>query len=158
MQIYNTRTILDEYTANSYFGIEKTFGRLSLSLSTIAEYYKFGTHDSWSIYPSMQATYIVKPSHILQFAVSTNKEFPKYREIQEDVSYINGYAQLVGNPDLVPAKLYSVQGTYICNKKYISNVYYNRTNDYFMQAPYQSSDELKLIYQTVNFEYNEKLD
>lgn len=74
-----------------------------------------------------------------------------------EVSYLNGYTEIQGNPDLRPSRLYSAQLNYILKNKYIFTLYANYIDNNFNQLPYQSSERLVLIYKTLNFNYSSKL-
>lgn len=105
----------------------------------------------------MEITYRAHPSHILQLSVSSDKTYPSYWEMQNTVSYLNGYTEIQGNPDLRPSRLYSAQLNYILKNKYIFTLYANYIDNNFNQLPYQSSERLVLIYKTLNFDYSSKL-
>lgn len=156
MSLLNSDTELDERTYNFYGGLEKVFGeRLSLSLSVAGEYYRLAGYDQWAVYPSMQLNYIPSSSHIFQLSLSSDKAYPDYWSMQDATSYINGYAKVVGNPGLRPSTDYTADLTYILKSKYIFSLYYTHVKDLFAQLAYQSSDELTMIYQTVNYDYEQ---
>lgn len=148
----DSRSNIKEYTYNLYAGIEKKFGNLSLSLSLAGEYYNIEDKREWSIYPTGQLSYIKSTKHIYQLSFSSNKAYPGYWLWQDNVSYLNGYAEVHGNPHLKPAKKYNTRFNYILKSKYVFSAYYNHINDYFIQLPYQAPDRLALIYQTVNID------
>jgi hypothetical protein len=150
----NTDSKIDEYTYNLYAGFEKSFSkRFSMSLSLSGEYYKRSGFSRWSVFPSSEMTWVFSSDHIFQFSLSSDKTYPGYWEMQESVSYLNGYAEVWGNPSLIPYKDYSAQLSYILKSKYIATAYLNYMPDYFAQLPYQSSERLALIYQTLNWNY-----
>lgn len=150
----NTDSRINEYTYNLYAGFEKSFSqRFSMSLALNGEYYKRSGFSRWSVFPSSEMTWIFSPDHILQFSLSSDKTYPGYWEMQESVTYLNGYAEVRGNPSLIPYKDYSAQLSYILKSKYIASAYINYMPDYFVQLPYQSSERLALIYQTLNWDY-----
>lgn len=154
----NTDTKRKEETYNFYTGVEKAFNeRFSLSLSVAGERYKLMDYRKWAIYPAFQLSYQLNPLHIFQLGFSTDKEYPDYWTLQNTTSYLNGYTKVLGNPNLVPFTDYSAQLTYIFRGKYIANVYYHYIKDYFMQLPYQSRDELSLIYQHINYDYEQNV-
>ena len=156
MSSLNSDTELDERTYNFYGGLEKAFGeRLSLSLSVAGEYYRLAGYDQWAVYPSLQLNYIPSGSHIFQLSLSSDKAYPEYWSMQDATSYLNGYAKVVGNPDLRPLTNYTADLTYILKSKYIFSLYYTHVKDLFAQLAYQSSDELTMIYQTVNYDYEQ---
>lgn len=77
--------------------------------------------------------------------------------MQDITSYINGYMKLKGNPYLRPSTDYTASLTYIFKGKYIANAYYSYVKDFFSQLPYQSPDELALVYQSINLDYQESV-
>lgn len=151
----DTDNTLNEYTYNLYAGFDKSFSeKLSVSASLTGEYYKYGDFAEWVFFPTLEATYLFSPSHILQLSLSSDRAYPSYWEMQGAVSYLNGYSEIHGNRDLRPSKDYSAQLSYIFKGKYILTAYASHTDDYFAQLPYQSSQRLALIYQTLNWDYN----
>ena len=156
MSSLNSDTELDERTYNFYGGLEKAFGeRLSLSLSVAGEYYRLAGYDQWAVYPSMQLNYIPSSSHIFQLSLSSDKAYPEYWSMQDATSYLNGYAKVVGNPGLRPSTDYTADLTYILKSKYIFSLHYTHVKDLFAQLAYQSPNELTMIYQTVNYDYEQ---
>ena len=145
---------IDEYTANIYAGFSKSFSeKLSMRLSLSGEYYKLADFDNWSLYPVSEITYMPSYTHIFQFSLSSDKTFPSYWEVQESIGYLNGYAEIHGNPNLKPSKNYTSQLSYILKTKYIVTAYFSYAPDYFQQLPYQSPDRIALIYQTRNWNF-----
>ena len=156
MSSLNTDTELGEKTYNFYGGFEKAFNeRLSLSLSVAGEYYKLADYDKWAVYPSMQLSFIPSASHIFQLSFSSDKKYPDYWEMQDVTGYINGYSKVKGNPLLRPSSEYTANLTYVLMSKYIFNIYYTHEKDLFAQLAYQNPDELSMLYQTVNFDYEQ---
>ena len=156
MSSLNSDTELDERTYNFYGGLEKAFGeRLSLSLSVAGEYYRLADYDQWAVYPSMQLNYIPSSSHIFQLSLSSDKAYPDYWSMQDATSYLNGYGKVVGNPGLRPSTDYTADLTYILKSKYIFSLHYTHVKDLFAQLAYQSPNELTMIYQTVNYDYEQ---
>lgn len=152
----NSDTELDERTYNFYAGVEKAFGeRLSLSLSVAGEYYRLAGYHRWAVYPSMQLSYVPASSHIFQLSFSSDKAYPDYWSMQDATSYLNGYAKVVGNPSLRPSTNYTADLAYVLKSKYIFSLYYTHVKDLFAQLAYQSPDELTMIYQTVNYDYEQ---
>ena len=73
--------------------------------------------------------------------------------MQSSVSYLNGYTELWGTPNLKPMTNYNLNGSYIFLNKYILSLFFTHTSDYFTQAAYQSTDRLALIYKNTNWNY-----
>ncbi len=157
----------EEVTGNVFAGFTKSFSKaFSVQASLSAEYYKCtqesgGTKlDLWddvALFPNVNATYVFSPKHILQFSLSSDKKYPGYWAINPTVYYLNVYSEVQGNPGLKPARSYASRLTYIFRQKYVLMAYYNRQDDYFTQLPYQSPTELKTVFQTLNFDYQQQL-
>ena len=118
-------------------------------------YYRLAGYDRWAVYPSLQLDYVPSASHIFQLSFSSDKAYPDYWSMQDATSYLNGYAKVVGNPSLRPSTDYTADLTYILKSKYIFSLYYTHVKDLFAQLAYQSPDELTMIYQTVNYDYEQ---
>ncbi len=150
----NTDSRINEYTCDIYSGFEKSFSpEFSVNFSLSGEYYKRSSFVKWSVFPATEITYVFSSDHILQLAVSSDKTYPDYWEMQESVSYLNGYAEIRGNPALTPFNDYSAHLSYILKSRYTFSAFFSYMPDYFVQLPYQSSDRLALIYQTLNWNY-----
>lgn len=156
LAVTNTDTHMREETYNFYAGTEKSFNdQLSMSLSLAGEYYRLMDYQQWAVYPTFQLSYQPSSEHIFQLGFSSDKAYPNYWELQDITSYINGYMKLKGNPYLRPSTDYTASLTYIFKGKYIANVYYSHVKDFFSQLPYQSPDELALVYQSINLDYEQ---
>jgi hypothetical protein len=154
----NSNSKLKEYVYDLYAGFSKSFSdNLSVSASLTGEYYKHKEIDYWSLFPTMEITYTAKPNHIFQLSVFSDKTYPDYWEMQNAISYLNGYMEIQGNTDLQPSRTYSSQLNYILKNKYIFTLYANYIDKNFNQLPYQSPEKLVLIYKTLNFDYSSKL-
>lgn len=154
----NINSQVKEYMYKIYAGGEVKFNpQLSLSLSLPFEYYKLGDYEKFSVDPTFQFTYIPAAQHTLQLSLSSYKTYPTYWEMQDMVNFLNGYTELHGNSLLKPARNYSTQLLYLLKNKYMINAYYNWIDHYIMQVPFQQRDQLKLIYQSLNFDRNSKL-
>ena len=152
----DVNSALKEYTSNAYMGVEKNFGqKMSLSASLTGEYYKFAGFDEWTVFPALEMTYFISPSQIMQLSFSSNKIYPDYWEMHGAVSYLNGYGEIHGNPQLKPYRDYSTQLNYVLNSKYILTAFCNYLDGYFIQLPYQAPDRLKLVYKTLNTGYKQ---
>lgn len=154
----NTDSNLDEYTYELYAGFSKEFSeKLSLKVHLTGEYYKHKDKDYWSAYPELELTYVIDPSNIIQYGISSDKQYPSYWEMVNSISHLSGYTEIHGNPDLKPYKSYETQLSYILKSKYIFTLYGSLQNDYFAQSPYQSSERLAIIYKTINFDYSRQI-
>jgi len=153
----NSESKLNEYVYDLYAGFSKSFSEnLSVSASLTGEYYKHKEIDYHSLFPMAEITYTHSPGHIFQLSVSSDKAYPSYWEMQNTTSYLSGYAEIQGNTDLKPSKIYSSQLNYILKNKYIFTLYANYMDDNFNQLPYQSPQRLVLIYKTQNFDYSSR--
>lgn len=99
-----------------------------LSASLSAEYNK-AVIDSvgrkwtlWSgvnLYPQLNLSYTIDPSNMLQVNFSSDKKYPAYWAMSSNVSYLNVYSQVRGNPYLEPERIYMARANYILKKKYV---------------------------------------
>ena len=153
----NMESSQKEYTTNAYLGFEKNIGeKFSITAGVSSEYYKLGNYDEWTLFPSLEATYIISPSNIMQMSFSSDKAYADYWELHGAVGYLNSYAEIHGNPLLKPYKDYSTQLSYIMKSKYIITLFHIYQDDYFCQLPYQAQNRMSLIYKTLNFDYKQK--
>lgn len=154
----NMRSRKREQTLNIYGGFNKSFGdKLSLDASLAVEHYKTPVWNQWDWYPTINLNYTPAPGHILQLALSSDKEYPGYWAVQDAISYIGGgYSEIHGNPLLKPAQSYDFKMTYILKNKYIFSAWFNHTKDYSVQTLYQSSQRLVEIYKYMNFDYQQQ--
>lgn len=154
----DTNTDIDEYTASLYAGFTKELTeKLTLKAHLTTEYYKHHQRGYWSFFPDLELTYVPSASHIIQYALASNKVYPSYWEMIDAVGHINGYSEIHGNPNLKAYREYEMQLNYIVKNKYIFSLSGSYQDDYFAQLPYQSSQRLAIIYQTTNFDYNSKI-
>ena len=158
MQGQNLYNRIREYTYNVYAGFDKPFNsQWTLSASAALEYYQMQNYRKWAVYPTLQLNYMPSASHILQLSFSSDKTYPDYWTLSGATSYLNGYNESVGNPFLRPYTEYDANLTYILKSKYIFQVSYSYTPDYFMQTVYLDSDRLKAIYNWQNWDYSQEL-
>ena len=150
------RTRHQEEIANLYAGLTKSLGnKLSADLSLAAEYYHSYTWHRWDLYPSLNLNYQPANGHMLQLSFSSQKDFPPYSVIQNSTTYTDGgYGLVIGNPYLQPADIYKTQLVYILKNKYQFSIWYNYTGDYFMQTPYQSTEQYVFNYKFLNYDFS----
>ena len=154
IQTQNTYSNLREQTTSFYVSLSKNYTTgTSLSVSATGEYYTIGNYHKWAVYPQASLTYFKTPKHMFQLSLSTDKTYPSYWDMQSSVSYLNGYTELWGTPNLKPMTNYNLNGSYIFLNKYILSLFFTHTSDYFTQAAYQSTDRLALIYKNTNWNY-----
>lgn len=151
-------TELKEYSADAYAGMELSLENgLSFSASAKADYYHSDNYTKWWLSPQIAITYVKDQNNIFQIDISTSKDYPSYWEIHGSETWLNNYMVLIGNPLLKPSYSYENQLVYIYRQKYMAVLYYNYTDDPFVQLPYQSPKSLSLIYQTLNYKYSQML-
>lgn len=148
---------MKEHTAQAYVGTSKSFAwGMSLSASAAVEYYRYADEDNWNFIPQFGISYRKTPASMFFLNFTSKRIYPSYWETHGGISYLNGYSIIVGNPDLKPYMQYSAQFTYVLRQKYMATLFYHHKDRYSVQLPYQSPDELTLIFQTINFNYNSK--
>ncbi len=148
------RGTTSEDVADVYIGLQRSFDwGLSFNASAKGEYYHNNYRHNRNLIPQVGATYYKTPVSIFQLNLSTVRVYPSYWELHNGSSYINPYSTVVGNPALQPYLNYSGQFSYIYRQKYVATFYILYGDKATVQLPYQSPDELSLIYQTINMNY-----
>lgn len=143
-----------EDVADAYIGLQRSFDwGLSFNVSAKGEYYHNNYQHNWNFIPQLGATYYKTPKSIFQLNLSTIRIYPSYWELRNGSSHINPYSKVLGNPALQPYLNYAGQFSYIFKQKYVATLYVQYADKATMQLPYQSPDELSLIYQTINTNY-----
>lgn len=149
------RSRLREQTLNAYCGATwQPDGRWSAEASLAVEHYKNAVWDKWNVYPTLNVQYLPAEGHILQLGLSSEAIYPGYWETQNRRGYSGGsYSEIWGNPQLRPARTYSLSLNYVMRGKYVLSAWYNHTDDYFIQQQYQSAECLVEIVRFLNFNY-----
>lgn len=143
-----------ENVADAYIGLQRSFDcGLSFNLSAKGEYYHNTYQHNWNFIPQLGATYYPTPKSIFQLNMSTIRVYPSYWELRNGTSHINPYSKVLGNPALQPYLNYSGQFSYIFSQKYVATLYVQYADKATVQLPYQSPNELSLIFQTINMNY-----
>ena len=146
--------ILNEDVANFYVGTQRAFDwGVSFNASAKGEYYHSKYQHNWNFIPQLGATYYKTPKSIFQLNFNTQRIYPSYWELHGGTSHINDYSTIIGNPKLQPYIQYDAQFNYILRQKYVATLYFQYGDKATVQLPYQSSDVLNLIYQTINMNY-----
>ncbi len=147
-----------EDVVNMYGGVSKAFGQeLFVEASIAAEYYHSPVWDKWYVFPTLSLTYIPNQNSTWVFGLSTDRKYPDYWTMNNFTVYGNGgYYEITGNPYLKPSTLYQTQLVYIAKHKYQFAAWFNYTDDYFVQTPYQRSDRLAVTFRSLNFNYQQQ--
>lgn len=153
-----------EYIADIFAEVSKSFGeRFSATVGLKGEYFKSDYASSrenmnlWNegaLFPTVSLSYTLSPRHILQFDISSDKTYPGYWQVSPQVTPLNSYSEVAGNPLLKPYRTYEGQMVYIFRQKYMLVAFCEYTPDYFAQLPYQSDTELKTVFRFENMDYS----
>lgn len=147
--------ILKEDVADGYIGVQASFDwGLSFNASAKAEYFRNDYRNSWNFVPQFGATYFKTPKSIFQLNFTSRRVYPQYWELHGGTSHINEYSTIEGNPQLQPYISYAGQFSYIFRQKYAATLYLLYADKYAVQLPYQATDRLQLIFQTVNLDFS----
>lgn len=137
------------------------FDSIELDFTVELEYFKSdydenGTKSTlwneWQIYPSLSIMWPLKRD-IIQFSVSTYKNYPTYWDLSPHTTQVNPYTFGIGNPLLKPSTTYDISLTYILRKTYSIQAFFYYEKDFLANLPYQNAKECRNYYQTVNFDY-----
>ena len=153
-----------EYIVDIFAEVSKSFGeRFSATVGLKGEYFKSDYASSrenmnlWNegaLFPTVSLSYTFSPPHILQFDISSDKTYPGYWQVSPQVTPLNSYSEVAGNPLLKPYRTYEGQMVYIFRQKYMLVAFCEYTPDYFAQLPYQSDTELKTVFRFENMDYS----
>ena len=153
-----------EYIVDIFAEVSKSFGeRFSATVGLKGEYFKSDYASSrenmnlWNegaLFPTVSLSYTFSPRHILQFDISSDKTYPGYWQVSPQVTPLNSYSEVAGNPLLKPYSTYEGQMVYIFRQKYMLVAFCEYTPDYFAQLPYQSDTELKTVFRFENMDYS----
>ena len=153
-----------EYIVDIFAEVSKSFGeRFSATVGLKGEYFKSDYASSrenmnlWNegaLFPTVSLSYTFSPRHILQFDISSDKTYPGYWQVSPQVTPLNSYSEVAGNPLLKPYCTYEGQMVYIFRQKYMLVAFCEYTPDYFAQLPYQSDTELKTVFRFENMDYS----
>ncbi len=153
-----------EYIVDIFAEVSKSFGeRFSATVGLKGEYFKSDYASSrenmnlWNegaLFPTVSLSYTFSPRHILQFDISSDKTYPGYWQVSPQVTPLNSYSEVAGNPLLKPYRTYEGQIVYIFRQKYMLVAFCEYTPDYFAQLPYQSDTELKTVFRFENMDYS----
>ena len=153
-----------EYIVDIFAEVSKSFGeRFSATVGLKGEYFKSDYASSrenmnlWNegaLFPTVSLSYTFSPRHILQFYISSDKTYPGYWQVSPQVTPLNSYSEVAGNPLLKPYRTYEGQMVYIFRQKYMLVAFCEYTPDYFAQLPYQSDTELKTVFRFENMDYS----
>lgn len=153
-----------EYIADIFAEVSKSFGeRFSATVGLKGESFKSDYASSrenmnlWNegaLFPTVSLSYTFSPRHILQFDISSDKTYPGYWQVSPQVTPLNSYSEVAGNPLLKPYRTYEGQMVYIFRQKYMLVAFCEYTPDYFAQLPYQSDTELKTVFRFENMDYS----
>lgn len=146
---------LEEDVAKFYVGTQTSLPcNISFNVSAAVEYFHNNYRHNWNFVPQLGATYYKTRKSIFQLNLTTQRVYPSFWELHGGTSYVNDYCTIVGNPALLPYMSYSGVFNYIFRQKYAATLYMLYSDDYSVQLPYQSTDDLHLIFQTLNFDFS----
>lgn len=153
----------NEYYLTPFIDFYYTFSKkISLSGSMKFEYFKSdydnngnktNLWDNFTIYPNLTLTYNPDSKNMFQLGFTHTKRFPSFWAINPQVTFLNSYTRIEGNPELKPCNTYKGQLVYILNRKYTFVLFSQYVPKYFTQLPHMSNDKAEIIYRYENFDY-----
>jgi hypothetical protein len=145
---------LNEQSQNVYAGFSKSFSEKWMMNGSLAvEHFKNAAWNDWSVYPTLNVTWLPTAGHIVQLGLSSDKGYPDYWSLQSTTTHSDAYTEIVGNPSLRPSKEYQAALSYILKSKYVFSAYFSHIKDYFIQLLYQNPDRLVQTYRTLNEDF-----
>ena len=147
-------SLLDEQSQNVYAGFSKVFSqKWQMNGSLAVEHFKNAAWNDWSVYPTLNLTWLPAAGHIVLLGLSSDKGYPDYWSLQSTTTHSNAYTEIVGNPSLSPRKQYQAALSYMLKSKYVFTAYFSHTKDYFIQLLYQNPDRLVQTYRALNEDF-----
>ena len=147
-------SLLDEQSQNVYAGFSKVFSqKWQMNGSLAVEHFKNAAWNDWSVYPTINLTWLPAAGHIVLLGLSSDKGYPDYWSLQSTTTHSNAYTEIVGNPSLSPRKQYQAALSYMLKSKYVFTAYFSHTKDYFIQLLYQNPDRLVQTYRALNEDF-----
>lgn len=147
-------SLLDEQSQNVYAGFSKVFSqKWQMNGSLAVEHFKNAAWNDWSVYPTLNLTWLPAAGHIVQLGLSSDKGYPDYWSLQSTTTHSNAYTEIVGNPSLRSKKEYQAALSYILKSKYVFTAYFSHSKDYFIQLLYQNPDRLVQTYRSLNEDF-----
>ncbi len=148
----DTDSELHEYSADIYATVSRGFANGAAFSATVkGDYYDNG-HTELNFFPGLYFIYPVSADHILQLSVSSQKNYPSYRQMQDYATYENDYILQCGNPDLKPAKYYGTDLVYVLKNRYIFRTSYYYVNDYIATDAFQKPGEPVAVVRPYNID------
>lgn len=151
-----------EYSVDGFVGWSQNFGKkFTVNANMLLEYYEANIASGdinqtiwqdWNLYPTITMVYRIAPMKILQFSVLSERRYPSYWQTTPNITYMNYYVAIEGNPNIKPSKIYSGRLNFILRGKYIFQLFGNVSSDYIQQSLYQSSDKLQATYKVINLD------
>ena len=72
-------SLLDEQSQNVYAGFSKVFSqKWQMNGSLAVEHFKNAAWNDWSVYPTLNLTWLPAAGHIIQLGLSSDKGYPDY--------------------------------------------------------------------------------
>lgn len=154
-----------EHSVGAFAGFSHSFGKkLMLNASLTVRYYKASVDsggrkstlwDKADLFPALSAVYRINPANMLQFSLSSNRNYPSYWATTPNTYYMNVYSVIKGNPQLKPSLNYSMQLTWVLKNKYVLGAFANFLPDKIQQMSYQEPDRLQSVFHSINLDiYN----
>lgn len=146
---------LREEVAGGYIGVQTSFNfGLSFNASAKAEYFHNNYLHNWNFIPQIGVTYYKTPKSIFQLSLMSQRVYPQFWELHGGTTYISDYAYVLGNPKLRPYINYSGRLSYILRQQASATLYFLYADGYSVQLPYQMTNALSLVFQTLNLDFS----
>lgn len=152
---FRNRTDMSEDQASVYVGTSRSFagGKVYAEASVEGEYYRIQDEKEYNLIPNLSIVYRPHDKHAMQLIYQTYRGYPSYWDRQDYTLREDEYTIRKGNPALTPTRVNQAFLVYVFNNKYVLQMSYTKTRNYYMTQSYQSPDELQMIYQTMNTDY-----
>jgi len=131
------------------FGLRGEFTKIEGKSTTINEINK---DDYFKLFPSLFLNYFPSEKHNLSFTYGKRINRPKYSQLNPFQSFFSDFAANIGNPNLQPAISHNLDFTYMLNKKYRFNLFYNNQKDKAEELSFQNNNTNLIEFVISNLE------
>lgn len=149
-----------ELSTNAYVGVNKMLRNgMSLTASLTGEFYKKGDITRFMPYPRLEFGYMKNPAkYIFQISMSGETIYPAFWTMGKRKTTLGNYMDIYGNPELTPMSMYDISFRNIFKQRYVMQLSINYRKNAFEQSAFQSRNELKMMYQTFNWNYKSSIE
>ena len=106
------------------------------------------------VFPQMTVNWSFNKSSLLQFSLTSEKQYPTYWWLVPETTVIDDRSVAVGNEVLKSCRVYDAQLMLVLRQRWYFIVACTYTPDYFAKIPHQDAVSGKTVYKPENYDYS----